>query len=205
MKQESLEKWIQKARASWWEDGLTEILSGIGLTLIAISGILKEHTSGRAADFWGFAWVVILVGFSVGGKFLLQWIKRRWIWPRAGYAHPGSQRFDVRVVPELLLILLVFIALIVWEPPVLTGLLSGLFIFLVLFRIYRYSRIKRFLGYGILALIGGFILAFVRLSFGDALMSVLGLVGVAQLWGGISQFRRFIKMLRQWEAQAHES
>ncbi len=205
MNKRTVDTWIQKARGSWWEDGLTEILSGVALFLIAVSGILKEHTSGRAADFWGFAWVVILVGFSVGGKFFLQWVKRRWVWPRAGYAHPGRQRFNVRFVPELLLILLVFIVLVVWEPPVLTGLLSGLFIFLVLFLVYRYSGIKRFLGYGILALIGGFILAFVKLSFSDALMSVLGLVGVAQFLGGIWQFQRFMKMLRKWEVETHGS
>jgi len=204
MRQEHLEKWIQKARGSWWEDGLTEILSGFALVLLGLSGILKEHATGRAADYWGIAWVVILVSFSVGGKFLIQWLKRHWIWPRAGYAHPGSQRINVRVIPELLLIIVVFIALIIFQPPILTGLFSGLFIFLVLFRIYQYSGIRRFLGYGVLALLGGIILAFADLSLNDAIMSLLAVVGIAQFFGGIWQFRRFMQLLRQWEEQTHE-
>lgn len=205
MNRENLEKWIQKARGSWWEDGLTEILSGISLVLLGVFGILMHRISGRTSDLLEFAWVVILVGFLVGSKYLVQWIKQRWIWHRAGYAHPGNQKISIRTILGLLLIVAAFIILVLAEPPYLTDLFPGFLIFVVLFFVYRYTGIRRFLAYSIIAVLGGIVLVFIRLPFSDEVMYLLVVVGTALLLGGIWQFHRFMRILQEWETQTHES
>ncbi len=204
MEKNQVERWIQKARASWWEDGLVEIFAGLGLLLIASTGILREHTSGTAQILWNLTWMVVLLGFTFGGQFFLRWLKRRFIWPRTGYAHPETAKIHLRSVLALLLIVGVFVALFLSPNLLLTKILSGAFVFLILFWTYTYSKVLRFLGYAILALLGGGLLTPVQVSLNDFVMALLGLVALPMLIAGILQFQRYRRLAKQWEAQSHE-
>lgn len=192
-----VEQWIQKARASWWEDGLAEIVSGLGLTFLGALGLWKERIPASSRGFWDFLWLFLLLTISLGTPYLVRWLKRRWIWPKTGYAHPLGRRWDPRSVLQFLgLLLLVGVATFL-SPPVLSGILAGLFLFLILYHIARFSGLWRFLFIGLTILALSLIMGALALPLPQAILSLLSATGVLLLISGIHTWIRFRHSLKE--------
>lgn len=66
---------VKKSRASWWEDGLTEIIGGKGLILIALFGLFKDITSGGAQKIFSILFVLSVFGVAFGGQWFIHYLK----------------------------------------------------------------------------------------------------------------------------------
>ncbi len=188
----SPERLVFQARAAWWEDGLAEMVSGIGLVVIGLLGWRKATLPPEASTPWDLAWTLAVLVFAVGGPFVVRWLKARWVWPRTGYAKPRRER-SLGVILGFLLALGVLALLLVWNPPFLGPLWAGGTMFLLLFSWYRYARVFRFLVIGIVILLLSGILAFLQISAEVALFLTLAFTGLAFLVTGTQAWIRFQK------------
>ena len=192
-----VQRWIQKARASWWEDGLAEIMSGLGLIVVGVLGFVKESTNQSPGGFWDFIYLGVLLAVSLGTPHLVRNLKRRWIWPKTGYAEPQGRKWDLKAFFWFLGLFLILGVLVLWRPSRLSGVLEGLFFFLILYSIARFSGLRRFLYIGLLSLLLGAALGFSSISPPQGFFLLLSGTGVFLLISGLFTWNRFWKTLRE--------
>ncbi len=181
----------QRARGGWWEDGLTEILTGTVLMYIGGVGYLKETATGNAATAWTSLWVVGTVLLPLLGQRILRWLKGRWVWPYAGYVRP-RRRSHVLLPLGALMLLAAVAVLLGWLGLWATGLTLGLFL-----AVGIGSQVPRFRWLGGLALLAGLGLDRSPLPPIQGFFLLLAVVGLLLLGTGLLTWHRFRQSLRE--------
>ncbi len=191
-----VQEMMRRARSAWWEDGITEIVSGLGLLILGFLGFQKEMLPAPRNMGWQLAWTVWLGVFIVGGNLLIRRLKARYVWPVAGYATPRQDR-DWRWAGAFFLTLILLVVVAAWNPPHFGAAIAGLPLFIFLLALYRYTRLRRFLVIGTLALVEGLVLALFPLNATAALHLILGTIGLFFCFSGLWNWLRFRRRLQE--------
>jgi len=209
---------VRKVRASWWEDGLVEVMSGSIFVFMAAFFCMIEFLpdinlkKGLEIGFYS-----ALIIFAISSAWVKRYFKKRYIWPKAGYSQPQMSRKSKIVLFLVFILIIVNIVLSsLWQlyqnsssnvklPVVFTilnsyreGFFIGSFVFLAYFSVYLSINKKRFLIVGILGLCSGIIAEFILTSFNldrsrIIAATILGIIGIYSLSTGIPRFLRFRK------------
>ena len=187
---------VRRARRAWWEDGITEIVSGLGLLILGLLGFQKEMVPESQNLTWQLAWILWLGVLIVGGNFLIRWLKARYVWPVAGYATPRQDR-NGQWAGAFFLALIFLVVVAAWDPLHLGAMIAGLPLFVFLLALHRYTRLRRFLVIGVLALLEGPLLALLSLNAMASLHLILGTVGFLFCLSGLWNWQRFRRRFRE--------
>lgn len=209
---------VRNIRASWWEDGLIEVMSGCVFVFMAAFFCMIEFlpdTNLKKGLEIGF--YTILIIFAISSAWIKRHFKKKYIWPKTGYAQPQMNKKSKVVLSLVFFLIIVNIILIaLWQmyqnsasKVILPGFLSivnsyrqgffiGSFVFLAYFAVYISINKKRFWVAGILGLCSGIIAPAILTIFDlnrDRLVAaiVLGVIGVYSLSTGIPRLLRFRK------------
>lgn len=214
---------VRKARASWWEDGLVEVMSGAVFVfmavLIAVFEFLNFHLTvmGKTSRFSILVVFFIPILLLVLAPRVKRGLKCKFVWPKLGYSKPRMSWKSKIVYLLAFIVLIGYVTLtFIWHlkrSSILGSRLMaffsfvnsygeaifiGLFIFLIYFGIYLSANKKRFLITGILGLCAGIIaaptLTILKPQRDTVLfIIVLGTIGVYSLFTGIPRFLLFRK------------
>jgi len=187
---------VKKSRATWWEDGLTEIVSGKGLILVAFSGIMKDIASGNAKIFWTLLFILSLLGIAIRGQWLIRWLKKQLVWPFTGYAVPHKERWSLKTSLLIIIIVSLFFSILVLKLEGIVALLTGLFAFLIYSGIGQFSGLHRFYYEGAIGLLSGILLSILGVPSPLSIYSVLGIVGIVSTLSGVIVYLKFRKGLK---------
>lgn len=201
MKRSTDQNFLYRARAAWWEDGIPETLSGIGLLLLSGVGLLRAQAPPSRFTWLNVVWILLLFSLILGMKRLILQAKARWSWPRTGYSRP-RRWVDL---PTVLLILAatsgMFLAVSIGSPPAVgTGM--GSFVLFLMVSLYRYARLPRFLWIGLLGGGVAFVLGLQGLPVEWMVHLVLGILGLLFLGSGIPRLYRTLSRPAERE-QSH--
>jgi len=187
---------VRKSRASWWEDGLTEMIGGKGLILIALLGLLKDMTSGDIQKILSIFFVLSVFGVAFGGQWLIRYLKRIFVWPVKGYSIPQKQAWGLRTLLPLAVILVILLGsfLLNWDRIIAS--LSGIFVFLIYAGVGQFSGLKRFYFAGTVGLLFGILLTVMGVSSPQSIYFLLGIIGIVSTSSGIIAFLKFRKGLK---------
>ncbi len=145
-----MEHTLYRARAAWWEDGIPETLSGLGLVILGLVG-WATWSQPSPSPGWTLLWFGLLIGLSVGMKPLMLRAKSRWSWNRTGYSRPRRE-LDLTAVFLLLAAMAGVVLAVQASSPLVQGTGLAVFVGCLMGSLYRYARVPRFLVYG---LVGG--------------------------------------------------
>jgi hypothetical protein len=213
-----VEKFIQDVRASWWEDGLIEVMSGCIFLFMAawfwIMEFIPDTVLKKGLEIGFYAFLII---FAVSSAWVKRCFKEKYVWPEAGYARPQMSRKSKIVLSLVLFLIVVNIALVflwqIYQSSASTvelpgffvflnsygeGFFIGLLVFLAYFAVYLSIKKKRFLIASILGLCSGIITSLIlnilNLKSSRILAAImLGVIGIYSLSAGIPRFLRFRK------------
>jgi hypothetical protein len=182
---------LKGARASWWEDGLTEAVTGLSLLIIGLLGVLKDTSSGRAENILSFIYTFGLLTIIFSAQWIIRLLKRKLVWPWTGYAYPKRQRLDMRFAISFLILLLLLFSVFLLKTERLQGFLSGLFIFTFFSGLARYNGLKRFYIPSLAGLLSGIGFSLTGVTFPISFHLIFVIVGILMGATGIVVFSRF--------------
>jgi hypothetical protein len=202
-------KVVQDVRASWWEDGLIEVMSGcVFLFMAAWFAIMEFIPDTNLKKGLEIGFYAVLIIFAISSAWIKRHFKKKYIWPKTGYAQPQMNKKSKVVLSLVFFLIIIDIILIaLWQiyqngasefnlPGFLTkinsyrqGFFIGSFVFLSINK-------KRFLIAGILGFCSGIIASSILIIFNlnrDRIVAaiILGVIGVYSLSSGIPRFRKF--------------
>jgi hypothetical protein len=182
---------VRKSRASWWEDGLTEMIGGKGLILIALLGLFKDMTSGGAQKILSIFFVLSVFGVAFGGQWLIRYLKSLLVWPLRGYSIPQKEGWGLRSLLPLAVIIIILLGsfLLNWDRIIAS--LSGIFILLIYAGVGHFSGLKRFYLAGTVGLLSGILLSILGVPSPRSIYFLLGITGVVSTLSGIIVFLKF--------------
>ena len=213
---------VRNVRASWWEDGLIEVMSGCVFVFMAAFFCLIEFlpdTNLKKGLEIGFYAVLII--FAISSAWLKRHFKKKYVWSKTGYARPQMSKKSRGIFLFVFVLILLNILLIVlWQiyqssasevslPGFFVildycrqGFFIGSFIFLAYFAVYISINKKRFLVAGILGLCSGIIASPILRVFElnrDRIVAavILGTIGIYSLSTGVPRFVRFGKASKE--------
>lgn len=222
-----VKKVIRDVSASWWEDGLVEVISGTVFVFIAvlifIAELLNYHLflESKTAEVFSMLVALMFVFLLMLAPPIKRALKGKFIWSKVGYSRPQvscKSKMAYFLAAVILIGYVMFNALYVLaRSRVLSGRLPaflsfiyfygesifvGLFIFLIYLGIYFSANKKRFLTTGILGLCAAVIsaptLAFLNPRRDTVLfIVVLGVIGIYSLSTGIPRFLEFRKVNKE--------
>ncbi|MHB1293770.1 MAG: hypothetical protein ACYC4R_02125 [Anaerolineae bacterium] len=194
---DAIERTMRRTQSYWYEDGLAEITSGIGLALIGAffygQSLLAAHTA------WVGLLALLLPVVVVGGTFAMRWLlreaKARITYPRTGYVayprKPRRKRLTAAVGAGMGAVVAGFIAsspsLMHWIPTIQGLLMGGLLLFVA----YKLS-LTRFFCLAIFSVLAGVAVALIEPDLARAEALYFGLVGAGQLISGAVTFARYL-------------
>ncbi|GEM_PF-4790125 len=183
----------KRARASWWEDGLTEMISGLGILLIGLYGFLMNASTGSIYSLAekGLFILILLSIFLV--RYLIRRAKEKWVWPFTGYSIPSRSRGIWTTAGVVLALIMIALILLVHDKPVIYEASLSIFVSIVLSSIAIYSGLKRFWIYAAISLITGLISIYMGADSGIFPFVLLTITGAAMTASGIILFSRFKK------------
>ncbi len=194
---DSIERIKKNARASWWEDGLTEIISGIGVILIGLYGLFSKMAGGSVSRYADILFIVVLLAIIFAVRYLIIWAKRNFVWPHTGYAMPKQNSERVFLWSIVAIALLLFLILLTFYKPELYSFLLSLAVTLFVAGVYAsiaiYSQLKRFWLYSAVGLLTGLFLTFTNPDPEMVIFVLLLATGIVSTIGGLIQFGRFRK------------
>ncbi len=177
-----IKRMVRKARASWWDDGIVEMVSGGSLVVIGGVGLLVSRFPDSL--FFKLVWILVLFGLILGGKRVVRWLKSRYVWPEYGYAEPSRKGGAGSLVWVVVAMVALFLSVILFEHPVANFLIS-LVPFCIFLSVAQYAGLNRFVVFGFLTLLAGIGLAFLRVKFNDAVSIELLFAGGVLIVSGI--------------------
>jgi hypothetical protein len=217
-KNKEVKKVIQDVRASWWEDGLIEVMSGSVFLFMAawfcMMEFIPDTTLKKGLEIGFYA---VLVLFAISAAAIKRYFKKKYVWPKTGYARPQMSRKSRGVfffVLGLIVVNIILIALwqiyqngasevnLPWFFTIINSYREGFFIgsvvFLAYFSVYISINKKRFLMAGILGFCSGIIaeliLPIFNLDYSRIVAAIiLGTIGIYSLSTGLPRFLRFRK------------
>ncbi len=209
---DKVKKVMGDVKASWWEDGMVEIISGIVFIVVAgLLSVMEFVSNEKLQAVLGVVCVSVMVALAVLARWFKRQLKEKYVWPKTGYSKPGIGK-----KPSLLYILsfeflVLYVGLILYiflkfkttnQIPV--GIASfylvstksnwffagfiGFFIFFVYFAVYLASGLKRFLLTGLLALGSGGVCAFFSGNESMIAITIMVTIGIYSLFTGIPRF-----------------
>jgi hypothetical protein len=217
-KTKEVRKVIRDVRASWWEDGLIEVMSGFIFLFMAawfcMMEFVPDSTLKKGLEV-GFYAVLIL--FAISSAWIKRYFKKKYVWPKTGYARPQIIRKSKIVFLFVFVLIILNIVLIsLWQlyqngasnvklPAFFTtinsyreGFFVGSVVFLAYFSVYLSIKERRFLMTGILGFCSGIfaelILTTFDLNYSRMIAAIiLGVIGFSSLFTGTPRFVRFRK------------
>lgn len=220
-----VKKVIQDVKASWWEDGIIEVMSGcIFLFMAAWFWMMEFLPDTNLKKGLEIGFYAVLIIFAISSAWVKRYFKKKYIWPKTGYARPQiSRKSRIMFLLVFVLIIINIVWISLWQiyqnsasniklPGVFTilnsyreGFFIGSFVFLAYFSVYLSINKKRFLVTGILGLCSGIIaeliLIIFNLNYSRIIAGiVLGTIGICSLSTGIPRFLRFRKEKANKEA-----
>ncbi len=187
----NIEKIRRKARASWWEDGLTETIAGLGILFIGIYGFVMNALEGEAYSIAEKGLFIVILGSIFLVRYLIKKAKERWVWPFTGYSIPSRSRglwMIGGVVLSLAMMVLIFLT---YDNPPVYEILLSIFVAIILSNIAIYSGLRRFWIYAFVALITGIVSIFMRLDAEIFPFLLLTVTGTAMAVVGATLYNRF--------------
>ena len=182
-----INKITQKAKASWWEDGITEFVAGIGITLIGVWGMLGYTINNP----WVQASLIVLIVLSAFAiRSIIYWAKSKWIWPYTGYAIADRRKGWHIFLSYVLIFLLIGTAFLI---PATTTLVGGFMGGIILASIGVYSGLKRFYLLAILSILIGFLMYLQGVSQELGIYTLLITLGLVEFLIGLLLFMKFRK------------
>jgi hypothetical protein len=212
-----VKKVIQNVRASWWEDGLVEIISGIVFILVAgLLSVMEFVSNQNLQTILVIVFVSVMIALAILGRWFKRALKKKYVWQKTGYSKPGIGRMSslAYIFAFTLLIFYVGLSLHIFLryksigqiPGGITSFyflstksnwffasFIGIFIFFVYLAVYLASGLKRFLLTGLLALVSGVTCAFFSGNELTIAITILVIIGIYSLLNGIPRFLRFRK------------
>ncbi len=183
----------KRARASWWEDGLTEMISGLGILLIGLYGFLMNASTGSIYSLAekGLFVLILLSIFLV--RYLIRRAKEKWVWPFTGYSIPSRSRGIWTMGGVVLALIMIVLILLAHDKPVIYEASLSIFVSIILSSIAIYSGLKRFWIYAAISLITGLISIYMGADSEIFPFVLLTITGAAMTASGIILFSRFKK------------
>ncbi len=192
-KRVEVDKLIKKARASWWEDGIVEIFTGLGLIIIAALQVLISNTRGKSALIFSLSWTIFLFLFILFGQKIVKLIKEKLIWSTKGYAKPAKERTTFKNGKWAIFALLcMFGSVVLYTHPV-SSLLISCFVFAIFISIFEYSGLTRFAAIAIVNVIAGIIMLVLGYTVVTGVIINLLVTGSLLFFTGIVTWNRFKK------------
>ncbi len=181
------------AHRHWLEDGLTDMVIG---GYLAIYGVLFELSQRKGLGLT-LVFVAVVLVLSWRMRALIQYLKARWVYPRAGYMRPRRPSWEQRLVGgavTLAVLVLLIAGLATWDVPdwVLScGLVTAFFTAVFAGLGWRH-RMRR---YAALAGLNAFLLAWLVLARPGGCRAVYPLLGngVFLLLAGALTFAQFVQ------------
>ncbi len=215
-----VKKVIQDVRASWWEDGLIEVMSGgLFMFMAAWFALMEFIPDANLKKGLEIGFYAVLIIFAISSAWVKRHFKKKYIWPKTGYARPQmSRKSKIVFLLVFVLIILNMVLIFLWQlyqsgtsnvelpgffiilNSYREGFFIGSFVFLAYFAVYLSINKKRFLITGILGLCSGIIAASILTIFNldysrMIVATILGIIGVYSLCTGIPRFLRFRRQL----------
>ncbi len=209
---------VRNIRASWWEDGLIEVMSGcIFVFMAAFFCMIEFLPDTNLKEGLEIGFYAVLIIFAISSAWIKRHFKKKYIWPKTGYAQPQMNKKSKVVLSLVFVLIIVNMVLIsLWQiyqsnasnvklPGFLImlnsyrqGFFIGSFVFLAYFAVYLSIKKKRFLIAGILGFCSGIIAPSILTIFNlnrDRLVAaiILGVIGVYSLSTGIPRLSQFRK------------
>ena len=193
---QDIDRVMQQTRRYWYEDGFSELgMGGLLLALGLLFGLESITPPGSPLWFvWSFAWPILLIGGSVLVARLVQQLKARYTYPRAGfvsYERQGRARL-VQLIAVFLVAALIAAGIITlsrgWQSLTLWfGLaFTGAFTY-VGFRV----GLLRYLLLALWSLLAGLALMPYSLTTEQSGALFFGAIGLAMVLSGLSAWLRF--------------
>jgi hypothetical protein len=214
---DKVKKIMRDVRASWWEDGMVELISGIVFIVVAgLLSVMEFVSNEKLQAVLGIVCVSVMVALAVLARWFKRQLKEKYVWPKTGYSKPGIGKKPslLYIIAFEFLALYIGLSLYIFlkfkttnQIPV--GIASfylldtksnwffagfiGIFIFFVYFAVYLASGLKRFLLTGLLALGSGAVCAFFSGNELIIAITIMIVIGVYSLLNGIPRFLNFRK------------
>ncbi len=188
-----IEKIRQRARASWWEDGLTETIAGLGILLIGIYGFVMNALSSKAYSLAEKGLFVLILASIFLVRYLIKKAKERWVWPFTGYSIPSRSRGPWLIGGVVLSMAMMVLIFLTYDKPPIYELLLSIFVAGIFSSIAIYSGLKRFWLYSAISLITGIVSIYLSVSAEIFPFLLLTSTGITMTMLGTGLFTRFKK------------
>jgi Na+/melibiose symporter-like transporter len=221
---DKIKKIMEDVRASWWEDGMVEIMSGMVFIVVAgLLSVMEFVPNEKLQAVLGVVCVAVMVALAILARWFKRHLKEKYVWPKTGYSKPrvGKKPSLLYILAFEFLALYIGLSLYIFlkfkstnQIPV--GIASfylvntksnwvfagfiGFFIFFVYFAVYLASGLKRFILTGLLALVSGVVCAFFSGNELIIAITIMVVIGVYSLLNGIPRFVNFRKDEKAKEA-----
>ncbi len=192
-KRVEVDKLIKKARAYWWEDGIVEIFTGLGLIIIAALQVLISNTRGKSALIFSLSWTIFLFLFILFGQKIVKLIKEKLVWSTKGYAKPVNDRRTFKNRKWAIFALLCMLGSFILYTRPLSSLLISCFVFAIFISIFEYSGLARFAAIAIVNVIAGIIMFVLGYTVVTGVIINLLVTGALLFFTGIVTWNRFKK------------
>ncbi len=187
----------KEARASWWEDGITEIVAGLGVLVIGSVGISGYALEGRVPP-WSYAvFILLMVALAFGIRWVVLWAKERWVWPHTGYSVVKGRGGKYLIPFYLIVFALLALAFLF---PSYTPIVGGTVGAVILVSLALYNGLRRFYALALLSFVLGILLYSVGIRDDRATFLILIGVGSVMFFLGVLRFARFKREV----SSAHE-
>lgn len=140
---------MQRTRAYWFADGLSEIAMGVFFSLLALLFFWKARTPSGSwlCLVFSLVWPLLIGGLPWVMRRVVKWAKARYIWPRTGYVSYRYRRSSLwgrkwRWIAPIALGGLLIPVLITWAR--LLSLIFALSAAAMFSYIGYYLRLRRF-------------------------------------------------------------
>lgn len=187
----------KKAIQYWFIDGLAELAAGlVGIFLAVLLWVWHQVFTWR----WSLP-VIMVAAFvvSFGLRLIIQRIKARSTYPRTGYVSPFSGLESKWSVVILIAFALVMLGLnyflstrgsqaLLWSP----GLAGLIFTFLFVWT-GATTKLKRFFTLGIISLLLGLVLVYLKLDYFQGVSILTGIIGLFLLVQGYQVRRIYLQ------------
>lgn len=179
------------ARAAWWEDGVPELVGGLGMLLLGLVG--RVAWTPGAPEAWKSVWMGVLFLTVFFSRFVIRWIKASVTWKRTGYSKP-LRKPHAAAWMAIVLAFMGFLILFLSSWPLVQAMGVVLFLAGVVGSVSWYTRRIRFAVFGVIAALYALLRAFSGLSVELLVHEILILLGVGYTLSGVVQFRRVLSL-----------
>ncbi len=194
---------MRRTKSYWYEDGLTEVLSGLFFFAVALL-LLGEWAAPPGSPLKaiaGPAFMVITILWILVGRRVIGWLKERITYPRTGYVAYKQQRKGpaaARAVAAGVIgagVALAVVAGWMYSQDIarLIPLIMGAGLALLLFRIGSEMGLVRYYVLAVWSLLSGAALAWLTNDMSLSIALYYLMLGLAIILGGVVTMIRYLR------------